>query len=248
MDYSLRRRAIPPEGTLDNPHEVNKLLSEYSLSLTYEEYRNLAFTRKQISSPPSQNNNSKNNDKDTILPNPSAQMQIDDLLSKDLLKLSMQDRNAITEEIHGVQTIARNESPSMIQNALQNLQYSIDALPIGEKNAYLRGQNMYPNSYINTPEFRLRFLRCDLFDPQKAANRMVNFLDIMLDLFGDYILKRPILLSDFSWDELQVFRRGHLQLLPYRDRSGRRIFASVGGFASDCTLVARVSDYFYFLQ
>eukprot|EP00536_Pseudo-nitzschia_multiseries_P016631 jgi/Psemu1/247639/estExt_Genewise1.C_11730016 len=79
------------------------------------------------------------------------------------------------------------------------------------------------SSYIHGDEFRLRFLRCDCFDSAKAAMRLVNFLDLLLDLFGDYALRRPICLSDFTKEELRHMRKGMIQLLPYRDRSGRRI-------------------------
>mmetsp|Transcript_15309 Transcript_15309/g.42484 ORF Transcript_15309/g.42484 Transcript_15309/m.42484 type:complete len:611 (+) Transcript_15309:263-2095(+) len=79
------------------------------------------------------------------------------------------------------------------------------------------------SSYIHGDEFRLRFLRCDCFDSVKAAKRLVNFLELLLDLFGDDALRRPISLSDFTKEELRHMRKGMIQLLPYRDRSGRRI-------------------------
>ena len=79
------------------------------------------------------------------------------------------------------------------------------------------------STYIHGDDFRLRFLRCDCFDVSKAATRLVNYLELLVDLFGDYALRRPICLSDFTKEELRHMRKGMIQLMPYRDRSGRRI-------------------------
>jgi hypothetical protein len=218
-----QRKVIPPTGYPDDPDAMNEMLSKESLTLKYHDLKNLEKPNGEFT---------------------ADQREINDLLANDLLKLSLQDRNAVNEEIHGVQTIAPQEDPTMIRVALIDMEAFIEEMPWKTKVAYLRSQELYPNTYINTPEFRLRFLRCDLFDAKKAAIRMVNFLDLLTDLFGDYVLKRPLQISDFSWEEMQVFRRGHFQLLPYRDRSGRRIFAYVGGLAMDLHLTIRVSSWF----
>ena len=208
------RRAVPLDGYKDNPNEVQAMLSESSLSLNIHNYRNLA-----IHSGP---------DSEQMKP---VQREIDNLLWKDLHNLSLQDRNAVIEEIHGVQTIAPTETPAMVSSALRDFAMHIEHMPYEQKTAYLRSQELYPNSYINDSDFRLRFLRCELFDASKAATRMVDFLDMVADLFGDYVLKRPIQITDFSWEEMQCLRRGYFQLLPYRDRSGRRIMVFISNLA-----------------
>jgi hypothetical protein len=81
--------------------------------------------------------------------------------------------------------------------------------------------------YVNTNEFRLMYLRCDFFNVQKAALRIVQALDFLLENYGEYALKRKIQLSDFTSDqELAVLKKGMIQLLPSRDRGGRRIILS----------------------
>jgi len=210
---------VPPDGYVDNPKEMEELLSESRLQLNYRDVRNLAVREDTTSS-----------------------AQIDDLLSRELLEMSLQDRNAITEEIHGVQTLAPEETPEKLATALRDLQTEINKIP--SKVAFDRSQE-FPNTYVNSPEFRLRFLRCDLFEVKKAASRMVIFLDILSELFGDFALRRQVQMSDFSREEMQVFRIGYQQLLPYRDRSGRRIFASVGGFGMGAPLVTRVKILIY---
>jgi len=212
---------VPLDGYADNPQEVNKLFSRYTLRMSLGDLQRKKYTGGHMD---------------------DLDGQMDDLLSRELLQLSLQDRNAINEEIHGVRTIAPKESPEMLAEQLRNMDIEINKIEM--KDAFDRSQQ-FPNTYINQAEFRLRFLRADLFEAQKAALKMVNFLDLISELFGDFALRRQIQMSDFSREEMQIFRVGHQQLLPYRDRSGRRIYSSVGGFGMDVPLVSRVKILIY---
>ena len=69
-------------------------------------------------------------------------------------------------------------------------------------------------------------MRCELFNVKKAAERFVRYLDFVAEVYGENALQRPISLSDFSLEEMSFLRKGSFQLLPYRDRSGRQIFAT----------------------
>lgn len=64
------------------------------------------------------------------------------------------------------------------------------------------------------------FLRCELFDIAKTAMHIVEWLEYVVTLFGEYALERPITVQDFTKEELRCFRQGNLQLLPFRDFSG----------------------------
>ena len=91
----------------------------------------------------------------------------------------------------------------------------------------------------------MRFLRCELFDVRKAAQRMLKFLDIALELFGEDALRRPIRLSDFSKEEMRYLKKGRYQVLPNRDRSGRRISVFFPeNEESKCPLLIKVSWHF----
>jgi len=205
---------------------------------------------------------------------------VDDLLTQEMMQLSVKDRNDIQEEIHGVKSLAVEETPELIRESLKELSIEIDQrIPDSDKRAYLQsleppctvltpmpllrkvsepeeyrpesqcvmssdnhrsasnshshGQSdrqlscshsHQPLSYIHGDDFRLRFLRCDLFDVKKAAQRLLTYLDLLVEIFGDDALRRPICLSDFTKEELRHMRKGMIQILPYRDRSGRRIF------------------------
>lgn len=163
---------------------------------------------------------------------------VDRLLSRELLQLSAEDRNALEEEIHGVRCMAREETPELLQVALQKLAMVLDndkIIPPIEKQAYLQSQ-LLPRTYVNSNDFRIRFLRACLFDVLETARRIVKYLDIAAFLFGNEMLERPIRLSDFNKKELQFFRSGRMQFLPFRDRAGRRILILINPTPYDTDL------------
>jgi len=184
----------------------------------------------------------------------SCEKQLDDLIAQDFNKLSFHDRNAISEEMHGVSSLSPEETPEMVADAVHRLSLEID--DIGHKPAYNQSQQWNSNSstmaidctqsiynynvdtlsvgthstYVNTLEFRLRFLRADLFDAKKAATRLVKFLEMVMELYGgnEELLRRPIGLNDLKTkEEKDYIKLGNHQLLPFRDRSGRRVIAMV---------------------
>mmetsp|Transcript_13315 Transcript_13315/g.33500 ORF Transcript_13315/g.33500 Transcript_13315/m.33500 type:complete len:518 (+) Transcript_13315:144-1697(+) len=187
-------------------------------------------------------------------PDGGRERPLDDLIAQDFNNLSFHDRNAINEEIHGVSSLSPIETPQMVADAIHRLSMEIDA--IGHKPSYDRSQQWNSNSstmgidctqsiynyntetfrarthstYVNTLDFRLRFLRADLFDAKKAARRLIKFLDVVMDLYdgNDELLRRPIGLNDLkSKEEKDYLKLGNHQLLPFRDRSGRRVVAMV---------------------
>ena len=233
---------------------------------------------------------------------------IEDSLSKELMKLSFNDRIAIQEELHGVRCRAANETPELIakslykfdvqivarrdelqkqyqatgsfqrdmsssnnnnnnnsdtfsanssstkydfsnqQNPLRNIR-SMSKSPFSSNNSGNKTQQQQQNNkpsgihssncqplnqqvedcYVNDPNVRLRFLRCECFDVPKAVDRFVNFLELACELYGDYAAERPIHIRDFaSRQEEVVLQNSRNQYLPFRDRSGRRVLIGVG--------------------
>lgn len=173
-----------------------------------------------------------------------APKKAEDLITKNLLGLSFEDRNAIDEEIHGVNNLSREETPELLQESMAQL--SLELSKIQNKPAFDKSQRLFPyDTFVNTIDFRLRFLRCEFLDAQKAATRMVTYLDLLDELFdGDWVLQRPIELSDFSKAEMKILRSGIYQLLPYRDRSGRAIFTELGNMGLHLDLKTRVRFVF----
>ena len=206
---------------------------------------------------------------------------IDAVLSDDLLKMTFHDRNEINEEIHGVRSLAVEETPQLIANALQSFRIELGFLPSEKKQAYLyilrkrekqqmrqqqeqkdddasnlngsppatgngkanRDEKRF-GAYADSDEFRLRFLRCLLFDVPRAVRRFANYLNFIQDFWGNSYLARPIQLNDLNAEEMKVLKLAWTQLLPFRDRAGRRILAMVGN-GTDMENIESVKAGFY---
>mmetsp|Transcript_24060 Transcript_24060/g.52722 ORF Transcript_24060/g.52722 Transcript_24060/m.52722 type:complete len:624 (+) Transcript_24060:66-1937(+) len=104
--------------------------------------------------------------------------------------------------------------------------------------------------YTETDSFRLIFLRCELFDAPKAALRYIHYLDMGCDLFGpEAALERPLDVSrDFDPNEMTSLQKGHHQLLPFRDRAGRRVFVCLADIGFSLDTRVRLKIVFYLLS
>ena len=70
---------------------------------------------------------------------------------------------------------------------------------------------------------------------------MLNFCDFVLDIKGEKALQRLPRLSDLTAEDMECLKEGYIQLLPDRDRSGRRVVALVDNFGLKTSYRIRVS-------
>jgi len=173
--------------------------------------------------------------------------QVEARLSTSLLRLNFQDRNEITEEVHGVRSLGREETPELINDSLHKMNAELLSLvsePQNHQCAFQRAQHLQ-KTFVNDRNFRLKFLRVELFDPIKAADRMMLCLDYLLYLFGQRGLEEPLDSSFFVKEEAAALREGYIQLLPFRDRRGRRILVLLTkAFSYDPKLRVKLCFYF----
>ncbi len=197
---------------------------------------------------------------------------VDEILAKEMLKMSVNDRTAIYEEIHGVKSLAVPETPELLTAALADFQRRIDKIGENarssskmkvynmilkrrteeiERNRELRKtgspasaspkgdestsvtQSYSKNHYaIDDDDFRLRFLRVELFNVPLAVDRFLSYLEFTHECWGDIILERPVYLSDLmkNKQERNYLKKGYHQILPFRDRSGRKVCVDLGPF------------------
>jgi hypothetical protein len=178
---------------------------------------------------------------------------VERILINEMNNCTIKDRTEIQEELHGVLCLAPDETPELLTRSLNQLSIELDNddhIPQDEKRAYILSQQLQKEQeqeqeqhsnhqhqdssrqqqqqqqnvlYVNSIEFRLMYLRSGLFDVKKTAKRIVQALDLLLEIYGEYALERKIKLSDFTKNELKIMKKGYIQLLPSRDRGGRRI-------------------------
>mmetsp|Transcript_18840 Transcript_18840/g.46766 ORF Transcript_18840/g.46766 Transcript_18840/m.46766 type:complete len:581 (-) Transcript_18840:217-1959(-) len=187
---------------------------------------------------------------------PDESLAIGHLLSRELLALSTTDRAAIEEEIHGVRCLAIRETPEQVQRGLEEFCTELEKIPKEEKRTYeeccvraMLYQDEEDSCYALRDDFKLRFLRFELFDAQKAAQRFVNYIEFVREFWGaDIALKRLVKFSDFSKAEMKLFRKGYFQALPFRDHCGRRVLSLMGGFQPGVDPVMRAKALFYLTE
>ncbi len=193
-------------------------------------------------------------------------VNINKLISQELLKLDYSERNSIIEEIHGVKCLAVEETPEFLTASLNAFQLRLDSLLPSQKEVYdtivrLRNQEnpsttsnsptltsatqwgdipapqVSPYSFVDDGNFRLRFLRCELFNTEKAVLRFLNYLETSHQFFGEAALSRVVRIGDLPKSQIRLLRKGHVQLLPYRDRAGRCVVISLGSMGGDPDLM-----------
>mmetsp|Transcript_12545 Transcript_12545/g.26405 ORF Transcript_12545/g.26405 Transcript_12545/m.26405 type:complete len:541 (+) Transcript_12545:151-1773(+) len=194
----------------------------------------------------------------SFLPNPPQGFRVSKELSGAILNLNFDDRLAIEEEIHGVRCGAVEETPELLERSLFEFDEQLNTIKEEDPDkALLRNVTRVSSHnptvtecYLNDPDIRLRFLRCECFAVDKAVRRLISFLEFTSDLFGDYVAERPIQLSDFNTkDEELALQNSRNQFLPFRDRSGRRILAGVGScdFHLDYRLRYKILMYMHWV-
>ena len=177
---------------------------------------------------------------------------MDSLLNKELYQLSLKDREEINEEIHGVHSMHVPETPELIVSKLEELDRQLTnrhqhQLPIHTQNAYEEALAL-GSPYIHDPNFRIMFLRAELFDTAKAANRMMGFLQLLRDYLGPQaLLQLPYSsLNQMTAQDIQLLKRSVFVLLPGRDGAGRRIsgyFNDAGEFPVVCKVKMDEAGY-----
>jgi hypothetical protein len=154
------------------------------------------------------------------------------LLARDLNKISLNEREKVYEDLHGVSGLV-DESPELVASCLAQLESGIAKLR--GKKAYNIAAAIADSSYTSSRALRLQFLRADNFDAKKAAARLVVFLENKLELFGPDPLARDLLRSDLSEEDQKCLQSGLMTLVPEKDKAGRGIMTWMpmlkGGFS-----------------
>ena len=153
----------------------------------------------------------------------------ENMFSKALLNLNINERNQIEEEIHGVSCMAITETPELIQESLKKFEFELKLIPIENKIAYQKAieisktprskkRTTTTSSYILRNDYKLSFLRTELFNVPKSVLRYINYLNLLYQVYGDCALRRPIRLQDLNKEEFTFLKSGQYQLLPYRGK------------------------------
>jgi hypothetical protein len=171
-----------------------------------------------------------------------SEKEVDLMLSKALMDLRYEDRTAVEERIHGIgQEAALEETAEMRQEAIRQFnsmleqRYDTNSDHPDLQGYHLAKQNQFSYTVCPSNEmFRLRFIRAERYVIGKAVDRFCKHLNFRLFCFGLESLQRPLELDDLRYDmntgkreattaAYKYFKTGSIQVLPGRDRAGRRV-------------------------
>ena len=143
------------------------------------------------------------------------------MIAAQMTKLSVDDREKVYMDIHGVPSDYVTETPELIHLSLLEMQNEVELLP--DKQAYNMAERLN-SEYVHDRDFRLAFLRCEKFDCQQAALRMVRHFQMKLDLFGEDKLVLDITQDDLDVDDMDaLYSCAGRFLLDATDTLGRTI-------------------------
>eukprot|EP00934_Nitzschia_sp_Nitz4_P004869 Nitzschia sp. Nitz4//scaffold553_size3221//599//2159//NITZ4_009274-RA/size3221-snap-gene-0.0-mRNA-1//-1//CDS//3329554436//4859//frame0 len=153
------------------------------------------------------------------------------LVSDALHSMSVQERDQVFNEMHGVDdTVVRpdsSESAEFLASALAAFDVSLMALKTELQGnpvltALLAAEQMN-SQYVQDPQLRLAFLRTREWNSNEAALCFIRHFDFKFTLFGGAKLTKSIAIEDLSPADLNMLSEGYFQVLPSRDRAGRAI-------------------------
>jgi hypothetical protein len=148
------------------------------------------------------------------------------LLVREWNQLTLQRREQVQEEVHGVASNIQEED-EFVNKCLSELDEELRI--IRKRSAYDKAVFLNP-SYVKNRDFGLMFLRSEYFDARKAANRLVDHFEMKLELFGVEKLAKDITLEDLREDALDCLNCGTIQVLPNKDRSGRTVICALQAY------------------
>ncbi|KAG7344813.1 hypothetical protein IV203_032344 [Nitzschia inconspicua] len=176
-----------------------------------------------------------------------TQTDVDSLLyAKDMYELSHEEREQVLLDIHGVVSEIVEETPDFVQEKRKELSSCLLQANTKGTHAYSKAL-LQDATYIQSSRFQLPFLRCENWDASAASVKLLNFLEMKLQLFGTEKLCRDITISDLSKEDRKMLESGFFQLSSQRDVAGRAILTAMPMCAYPEMSMDSVMRAFYYM-
>jgi hypothetical protein len=168
-------------------------------------------------------------------PSTAAAKSASQLISEALQAMSLEDKQRAQEDMHGIDFDddgERKETDELFKKQkLAEMDLELQRLKTASTwSLQLAGIEMAERQnidYVKNEVFRLKFLRCELWDSSKAAARFIRHFDWKLELFGEEKLAKAICIEDLEPEDVKMLKKGYFQRLPERDRAGRALFCQI---------------------
>eukprot|EP00980_Cylindrotheca_fusiformis_P012514 scaffold3074_cov108-Cylindrotheca_fusiformis.AAC.1 len=151
--------------------------------------------------------------------------QTEALLAGEMSKLSIEEMSKAQDDVHCIgQTII--ETPELIHRAL--VEFGEEAR--AQSNTVYKVALQQNRKYVEGEAFRLKFLRCNLFEIKSSVSQMMKFLQYKAKYFGIDKLGSDIMLSDLTNEDRDLLQSGFFHVQQCKDRSGRNVVWFFNGF------------------
>lgn len=147
-----------------------------------------------------------------------------------LKNMSLEERDEVYHEVHGVADVI-DETPELLRDSFESLRKELSRLSAASTSSFVscdafRAAEKQDPGFVHSTRMYKIFLRAERFDVPKAAVRMIRYFEFKRKAFGEQQLCKEIQQDMLSADELTYLRKGFVQILPTRDRTGRCITIS----------------------
>eukprot|EP00980_Cylindrotheca_fusiformis_P027189 scaffold19324_cov152-Cylindrotheca_fusiformis.AAC.4 len=166
---------------------------------------------------------------------------LDRHLAASMGKLSVKDREAALEEVHGIEKKDPEDS-YFLQANLQAMQDRLNSIKHGT--VYEKAETINP-FFVSSREIRLLFLRGNRYEPAAAAEQLVKHFDVKFSLFGSDKLTRTITLLDLDDNDRFCLESGFCQILHQKDVAGRTIALFLPGLCPNVAMKHAVRAMYY---
>eukprot|EP00980_Cylindrotheca_fusiformis_P026059 scaffold15301_cov142-Cylindrotheca_fusiformis.AAC.8 len=169
---------------------------------------------------------------------------LDRYLAASMGKLSLKDREAALEEVHG---IVKNdpEDAYFLQSKLQAMENCVSSVKRGT--VYEKAEAIDP-CFVSSREIRLLFLRGNRYDPQAGAEQLIKHFDLKLSLFGNEKLTKDITLYDLDDNDRVCLESGFCQILPQKDVAGRAVLLILPGLRPNLAMKHGIRAIYYLVM
>mmetsp|Transcript_1052 Transcript_1052/g.1326 ORF Transcript_1052/g.1326 Transcript_1052/m.1326 type:complete len:299 (-) Transcript_1052:209-1105(-) len=137
--------------------------------------------------------------------------------------LSEQEKREIHLDLYG-QRKPFLETADFVTSKLEELEQQL--LSIEDIGAFALAKERCPD-YVNGNDFRLLFLRKTMFDVKSAAEHIVNYWNLKVEIFSEEKAFRPCSEADLEDDDVEALRRSTISILPKNDKNGRAILFTI---------------------
>ena len=119
------------------------------------------------------------------------------------------------------QTPTPNETPSLISDSLAKFESVLDAVDSDVKGGYLLAKEKCPT--LCNDAFKLIFLRCEVFNVDRAVDRFVKYWNTRVEVFGEEKACLEMSLDGAMKDDVTALQLQYLQVAKETDNDGRAI-------------------------